>query len=307
MTMRMSSVKYYFVTAFHNLIRNRLMAAASMLTVSACIFMLITSYCVGSNVDNFLQRVEETVGITIIIEDSATVDDVNRLQNKIYEIEYVNTDNVKFISSEQALKSFMADLGDDGAFLAGFENDNPLPRSFEIQVTDIANKKYVVNQLENLHDMGIESINHMQEITDMLLSVNTAVRVFGVLLIIVLGFLSIVIIMNTIKITVNTRKIEINIMKYVGATDWFIRWPFILEGSLIGILGAAIPIFLSWFSYVQLTNSFFGGTDSLGVQDLFSLLDASEIFPFLMPIGFTMGIFIGVLGSVDAIRKHLKV
>lgn len=307
MTMKMSSVKYYFVTAFHNLIRNRLMATASILTVSACIFMLITSYCIASNVDNFLQRVEDTVGVTIIISDYATVDDVNKLQNAIYDIEYVNTDNVKFVSSEQALKDFMEDLGDDGAFLAGFENDNPLPRSFEIQVTDIANKKYVVNQLENLHDMGIESINHMQEITDMLLSVNTGVRIFGVLLIIVLGFLSIVIIMNTIKITVNTRKNEINIMKYVGATDWFIRWPFILEGTLIGLLGAGIPLSLSWLSYVQFTNSFFSGEDSLGMQDLFSLLDASQIFPFLMPIGFVLGIFIGVTGSVDAIRKHLKV
>ena len=152
-------------------------------------------------------------------------------------------------------------------------------------------------ELENIKDAHSE--------TEVLVKVNTIITVIGVLVIAILVVISVVIIVNTIKISVFTRKTEINIMKYVGATDWFIRWPFIIEGVLIGLIGALIPMVIAWPCYAQSVNMIYEYFPI--IKNMVTFRQSSEIFSILLPFSLAFGILLGVVGSVTSIRKHLKV
>jgi cell division transport system permease protein len=152
---------------------------------------------------------------------------------------------------------------------------------------------------------GIKSIRHAEVLTDYFLAINTAVKVVGSALIIILCIISIGIIMNTIKLTVFVRKTEIGIMKYVGATDWFIRWPFIIEGVVIGLIGAIIPIVICWLAYARFEVIYV--TDFSIIANTASLKTGLQIFSIVGPISILMGALLGAVGSITAIRRHLNV
>ena len=151
---------------------------------------------------------------------------------------------------------------------------------------------------------GIERIKHAQQITDALVTIDTVCKIVSIVIIAILCMVAIGIIMNTIKLTVFIRKNEINIMKYVGATDWFIRWPFIIEGVVIGIIGALIPTGLCWFGYMKLAQTFNQSTIFTAIGQLRS---AEEIFVIIAPVTMAVGVLLGAIGSINSIRKHLKV
>lgn len=151
---------------------------------------------------------------------------------------------------------------------------------------------------------GIEKIKHLKEITDMLVTINIVVRICSLVLIAILCAISIGIIMNTIKLTVFIRKNEINIMKYIGATDWFIRWPFVIEGIVIGLIGAVIPSIICWIGYGGITD-FINGLPLL--QSIAQLKSASDIFYTIVPIALIIGIVLGAIGSINSLEKHLNV
>jgi cell division protein FtsX len=151
---------------------------------------------------------------------------------------------------------------------------------------------------------GIEKISHLQNITDALVTINIFVRVFSLILILVLSVISIGIIMNTIKLTVFIRKNEINIMKYVGATDWFIRWPFVIEGIVIGLVGAIIPCVICWIGYDGIIGII---NDYRLVQQIAQLKSASDIFGIIVPIALMIGVLLGAIGSISSLEKHLNV
>jgi cell division transport system permease protein len=151
---------------------------------------------------------------------------------------------------------------------------------------------------------GIEKISHLQNITDALVTINIFVRIFSLILILVLSVISVGIIMNTIKLTVFIRKTEINIMKYVGATDWFIRWPFVIEGIVIGLIGAIIPCVVCWLGYdgiIDIINNY------RIVQQIAQLKSASDIFGIIVPIALMLGVLLGAIGSISSLEKHLNV
>jgi cell division protein FtsX len=152
---------------------------------------------------------------------------------------------------------------------------------------------------------GIEYIRHAQQLTDSLVTVDTIFKIAAIALLAVLSIIAIGIIMNTIKLTVFIRKNEISIMKYVGATDWFIRWPFIIEGVVIGLVGAIIPCIFCWFGYVELVDYFNDNVHIL--NDIARLRPASEIFVVITPVSLLVGALLGSIGSVSSIRKHLRV
>ncbi len=151
---------------------------------------------------------------------------------------------------------------------------------------------------------GIEKIQQPQQLTDTLVAIDTVFKIVAVVIIAILCIVAIGIIMNTIKLTVFIRKTEINIMKYVGATDWFIRWPFIIEGIVIGIIGAAIPTVLCWFGYFEIYEVFTANTFLSAVGQL---REGNEIFQIIAPVTIGVGILLGAVGSINSIRKHLKV
>ncbi len=298
--MKIRSFKYYFKEAILSLIRNRLMSLASFITVSACVFILTVSYCLASNIDYFLSQIERTIGVTVIIDKTMPTDKVNVLYNLITNMEHVKS--VKYVSADEALKQFGQELGDSASILKGFENDNPLPRSFIIDIDNSAYQGVIINEIEK-HE-GVESVRHAKKEAELLSTINNSIRIISLVNFLVLGLISVIIITNTIKLTVNSRRAEISIMKYVGATNWFIRWPFVIEGILIGAFGAVIPVIFCWLGYSSFIVFL---NDRIPFVQIANFRSDYEIFTFLAPLTLLLGVLIGVIGSAVSIRKHLKV
>jgi cell division transport system permease protein len=247
---------------------------------------------------------EKTLSIVVYVEDSLDEEQLNTLYKRILEIPHVNGEGVRYISHEMAIESFIASMNADPEMLEGLPRDF-LPRSFEIDVENILYRPDVLEELQGLQSRGIYKISNQDQYVGLLTSVNNGIRVVSVVVILGLVALSILIIVNTIKLTVNFRRTEITIMKYVGATDWFIRWPFIIEGVLIGILGAAIPLVLSWLSYRNILSVLRENFTS--VEEMLNFKTSFEIYSFLIPITLILGAGIGIIGSVTSMRKYLRV
>jgi len=178
--------------------------------------------------------------------------------------------------------------------------------SFNISIDDIKNQQPVLQKLNEIKQRGdLENIKDAHSETEVLIKINTIIKVIGIIVIAILVIISVVIIVNTIKISVFTRKTEINIMKYVGTTDWFIRWPFIIEGVLIGLLGALIPMLIAWPAYAKSISMIYDFFPI--IKNMVTFRESSEIFSILLPFALIFGILLGVIGSVTSIRKHLKV
>ena len=299
--MKFRSIKYFFSQAFSGVIRNRLMSVASIGTVAACIFMIIISYCALTNVNYMLTQIEESIGISIFLEDDADADTVLALNDQLVTMEYV--DSVRYISSEEALDE-MKQSWDAEDILSGFdETNNPLTGSFEVNLTDISHQSEVVEKIEQLD--GVRKIRSSETETEFLVKLSHFLRIFGGVLILALAAISVVIITNTIKLSVFTRRTEISIMKYVGATDWFIRWPFIIEGIIIGIVGASIPIIIAWPLYNKLISIIYEQIPM--IHSIVSFRFGIDIFSILLPVALIFGALLGVLGSNISLRKHLNV
>lgn len=301
--MKLRNIRYFLIEAISCMFKNRLMTLASIVTVASCTLLLGISYFIGSNLDYFLERVETGIVIIAYIDDDATDAQVTELERIILEIDYV--DSITFTSSEEALINFSQDFGDQEGFLLGLDGADFLPRSFDIEVNDINGQQHVVHELRQLESQGISEVFNDQDAIDTLISINRSIRIISLILIIFLAAISTVIIINTIRITVSTRVNEINIMKYVGATDWFIRWPFILEGILIGFIGSIISLLIGWLVYSRAIEIIIANLSF--ISNVFEFKDINSIFMVLTPTTLLMGIGIGVVGSVTSIRKHLRV
>ncbi len=303
--MKISSFKYFVKEACVNVFKNGLMSFASMLTVASCVFILITSYNIAANINYSLSSFEEQIGLTAFINDSVTSDDVKKLYSELQTTE--NVTSVTFVSSEDAYDNFAQSLDGNTQILNGLPKESLLPRSFEIYLDDNTYLDQVLRKLEQDTGDGksYSSVRHAKQEIEIIESLTNGIRIVSIVLILGLGFIGTVIIMNTIKITVNTRKNEITLMKYVGATDWFIRWPFIFEGIIIGLVGALIPILITYFTYNSAINKL---NTSLGfANNMFTFHTVAELFKYSTPLALGLGIFIGVLGSVTSIRKYLNV
>ena len=235
--MRFSSIKYLIKEGVSGLFMNRLMTIASIAVVSACILIMSFSYCVITNIDYVLNQLEESIGIEVFLDTGYSAEQINEINSEICNTEHIT--QVVYISPAEALEQLKAEWDADDV-LDGFnEENNPLSHSFEIKIDHIENQDKVLNSLNKIK--GIKNITHAQGEADVLLKVSKVVTIAGGVTILALAAISVVIIFNTIKISVYTRKNEISIMKYVGATDWFIRWPFIIEGVIIGFIGSVLP------------------------------------------------------------------
>lgn len=300
--MKPSSIKYYFKEGFSGLLKNRLMTVASIATVAACIFIMSSSFCMVDNLQYVLHQMEDSIGIAVFLNGDMSGEEVQELKEEIAEIPHV--DDVEYVSPDDALDELKKEWGAEEGVLDGFDGENnPLSNSFKISLDNIENQSSVLQKLEKMD--GIDNIRHAKTETEVLIKLNKIIKTVGFLIISILGVISIVIIVNTIKISVYTRRTEINIMKYVGATDWFIRWPFIIEGVLIGLIGSIIPIGIAWPAYgkaVDLIYSYFPV-----IKNIANFRLSIEIFSKLLPIALVFGILLGIIGSVTSIRKYLKV
>lgn len=299
--MRPSTIKYFLREGLSGLKKNLLMTMASVVAVAACISILSFSYCVGSNLQYMLDQMEDSIGISVFLSGELSGEEIEKMKTEIGKIDHVQ--EVRYISPADALDDLKQDWGADEDIFVGLdEENNPLSHSFQITMDSIENQNGILTALENVD--GIDNVRHGQTETEVLMKANRIFSVSSVIVMLLLGAISVMIIMNTIRISVVNRRIEINIMKYVGATDWFIRWPFIIEGIIIGLVGALVPLILGFPIYAKVTSAIF---EYLPMITFVQFRLTGDVFGFLIPFGVLFGIALGVIGSVTSIRKHLRV
>jgi cell division transport system permease protein len=312
MTVRYNLISYLIGDGIKNIAKNKkstvtaiTIMIVTMLTVGICIV-------IGENVNNILGKMEEEYPLEIFLKDDITVTEKENLENEIRNIEYVNP-NITYITKEEAYHKALEKVGKDTVMIAGYnENNHPFPPSFIITFTDLQKIDEVASQVEGLENVTgttrEDQKDNTQSLTRLDRNVNIALFAIGGLLVV----FSIIIIGNTIKLTVHARRKEISIMKYVGATNNFIRAPFVVEGVIIGLISSLISLLALAGLYVWIKNNIIGnGLESwlnkLGVSSGLKLLEFNQMFTQIALIFLVMGIGIGVFGSLRSMRKYLKV
>lgn len=298
--MKIRTVRYMFRQGLTGLWRNRAMSLASIGTVSASLVILGLVITLVLNITNVADLAQMQFDeIQVYLEDHLSIEEIDRLGKEIGEIPGVL--EAKYESKEEALEKLRESWGEEGYLLDGLEK-NTLPNSYIIEMDSLEMADRIVEDLTKLE--GIDEIKYYKEIVDQLLKVASFIRTIGLTIILILILVAIFIISNTIKLTLNARRQEIGIMKNVGATNWFIRWPFILEGILLGFLGALIATAIVYYGYQYAFNL---------ITSRFYLMFSS----YIMPVGDMMkktvymfavlGAGVGALGSIFSLRRHLKV
>lgn len=300
--MRPSTIRYFLKEGFSGLKKNLLMTVASIIAVAACISIMSFSYCVVSNLQYMLDQMEDSIGISVFLKGDLTSEDIENMKTTISGLDHVT--NVTYISPTDALDQLKDQWGaDEDIFIGLDDSNNPLSHSFQVELDQIESQDAVLAELQKIE--GVDKVEYGQSLSEMLMSISNVFQIAGILVMLVLGVISVMIIINTIRISVMNRRVEINIMKYVGATDWFIRWPFIIEGIIIGLIGAILPMLVGMPMYGKTVSLFYNHIPF--VENFVRFRVVSDVFSFVLPAALIFGILLGVVGSVTSIRKHLQV
>ncbi|MGI1690694.1 permease-like cell division protein FtsX [Thermoanaerobacter uzonensis] len=297
MDMLFRNFKYFLRETFSNLIRNRLMTVASITSVMAAMLILGLFLILVLNVNTMANQVESQLELKAFLNDNLTKEQIDRIGSNIKSLEGVAS--VTFESKEQALENFKKQLGDKSYLLEGLEKDNPLPQSYIVKVKNANMMKDISHKIKQIN--GVDKVSYGQDVVEKLLGIIKIIRVVGLSIILILFVISIVIISNTIKLGVYARRKEISIMKYIGATDWFIRWPFLIEGIILGLLGALISVTILALIYDYAANLI---NSRLIV---FELLPVDKIVGDITLYFSVIGAIIGALGSGISIKRFLNV
>lgn len=298
--MKINTLFYSIKQGFLNIFRNKLFSLASVATIGACLFLFGLFYSVVMNVENIVRSVEQGVSVTVFFDDGIAperIEEIGALIDKRPEVA-----RKEFISADEAWESFKDEYL--GEYSDGF-TENPLAdsASFEIYMSDVSMQPALVSYLESIE--GIRTVNRSDLTASTLTGANALIAYVSIGIIAILLAVSIFLISNTVTIGISVRREEISIMKYIGATDYFVRAPFVIEGMLIGAIGAAIPDAVIYLLYNRLIGIIKNEFDTL--TNLFVFLTVDELFKTLLPVSFAIGVGIGFLGSIVTVRRHLRV
>ncbi len=302
------NLKYYLKQTFKDLYLHRFMSITSIITIFSCVLILVISYSLSSNINYFMENLQDDVSFSVFLNESIDPSKVGDIYTELRSNESIDT--VEYIDKAKALESLKESFGDRASSLDGLEMDNPLPRSFTIKLKPGSDSEKFLNLLESNtgEDKYYSSVRHMQVETDILVSIKFGINLVSLFLLTVLSFIDIILIMNTIKMGIELRKNEINIMKYIGATSNFIRMPFIFEGAIVGIIGGAIPPILLLLSYDKIISNIYEKSEIISnIQELVVFKTASDIFSEIFLVCIIFGVTLGIGASILSIRKHLKV
>ncbi len=298
--MRISTFFYTLRQGFINIFRNKWFTLASIATIGACLFLFGLFYSILANFQNIVKTAQEGVCVTVFFDEGIS-------EEKIAEIgvlidKRMEVSKKVFISADEAWESFTEEYL--GEYADGF-TENPLAdsASYEIYLSDVSMQPALVTYLEGVN--GIRTVNRSEITATTLTGVNALVAYISIGIIAILFAVSIFLISNTVTIGIAVRKEEITIMKYIGATDFFVRSPFVIEGMLIGVIGAMIPIGVIYVLYNKIIEYIMVKFSML--TRLLSFLPVEEVFHILLPVSVLMGVGIGFLGSITTVRKHLRV
>ena len=302
--MRIHNFAYLFRQGAKNIFHNKLMSFACIGVLVACLLLIGSAILFTLTVNNMAEDIEEQNEVIVFLNPNLSTGDI-----EMVDVTLRGTPNVvdaRFVSKEQGLETQKERMGEYGSLLIGLEGiENPLPDKYILRVDNSAQIEQTLAAIESID--GVEYVNASIEVAHILAGIKNTVYYAGATVVVILIIVSLVIITNTIKLTIFSRRREINIMKYVGATDTFIRLPFLVEGMLIGLIAAAFAFFMLGFSYTYLLN---WARDNY--MQYFSLIfnnavDFREIALEMM-IGFSgIGVFIGIASSSIFVRRHLRV
>ena len=299
--MRINTLKYTLKEGFKGLFRNKWYTLASIATISACLFLLGIFMAIMMNFQHIVDNVQKGVAVTTFFTEGTTEEQILGLKIQLEARNEV--ERVVYVSADQAWADFSETIN-VGEYMDGFP-ENPLANcaNLEIYINDTSKQEDLVTYLESVE--MVRRINKSELAATTLSGMDSLVSVATIGIIGILLLVSVFLISNTITVGISMRKEEINIMKYIGATDFFVRFPFIIQGMLIGLIGAGIPLTAIYFLYNQVIEAVMGYFPSLST--LLGFLAVGAVFDYLLPLSLAVGVGIGYLGSYFTCRKHLNV
>lgn len=295
--MKLSTSEYFIKEVYTSFKRNIWMTLASIFTVVLSLFILGFFSIVILNLNKMADTLESQVQISVYLKDDLSQEEIDETKETLSTIEGLQ--DIKFITREEAMENFKERLGDQQFLLDALDDTNPLPDSFSLTVTSPQQVKTIADTAAALD--SVESASYSQDIINHLFNLTHLIRLIGVALIILLTGAAIFIISNTIRLTVFARRKEIAIMKYVGATDWFIRWPFLLEGICLGFIGGGLATIFLYIVYNQVTQEIYEA------MAFFPLIPQHPFIDYISLVILVAGIIIGALGSTISLKRFLKV
>lgn len=317
--MRISTFGYVGKQGVKNIWRNKMFSLASIATMSACIFLFGLFFSILVNFQYIIKSAEEGVAITVFFNDDATEEQKKEIGEQLESRDDVS--EVKYVSADDAWAEFQKEyFGDNPELAEGFKDDNPLAGSdnYEVYMKTVkGDNKDLIAKSKSLsatqQDLvkfaqsldGVRQVNKSDVVANTLSSANMLVAYVSIAIIAILLGVSIFLISNTVTTGITVRKEEIAIMKYIGAKDFVVRSPFVIEGLIIGLFGAAIPLALLYFLYDKAVVYIMEKFSIL--KNIITFLPVGNVYIYLLPIGLVMGIGIGFLGSYFTVRKHLRV
>ena len=302
--MRISTVRYTVKQGLRNISRNKMFSIASIATMAACIFLFGVFYSIITNFQYLVEKAEESVAIVVFLDEDITKKQKENIEKKLSKREEVL--EVKYVSADEAWEEFRKDYLGENSDLADGWTENPLEHSdnFEVYMKDVEKQAELVKYAEGID--GVRKVNKSELVADALTSVNMLIAYVSGAIILILLAVAIFLINNTVNMGITIRKEEIAIMKYIGAKDSFVRAPFVLEGVIIGVVGAAIPLTLLYFPYEKAINYILTKFTIFSTILNVDFLPASAVYKTLLPVGLLLGVGIGFVGSFFTIKKHLK-
>ncbi|MBQ8894256.1 MAG: permease-like cell division protein FtsX [Clostridia bacterium] len=291
---------YFLQSAFKSIRKNYLMTFASVFVLMACMLIIGSAYLCSANIAAFMDSLGEKNEIVAYVDDAVEESRLASLQEEIESIDYV--ESVEYVTKDEALAEYQQQFEEDASYLSWFYGDeNPLRNEFRIQVSEKNLEEFESVSAKIAAMEEIANISDSQEVVNMLISLKKVMDILGFWIMIILALVSWFIVSNTIKLAMYNRRHEINIMKYVGATNAFIRTPFILEGIMIGLCAAVVSFAVQWIIYVYLLQPL--------VADLsfITTVPFARLSPMIMLYFGGIGLLVGLVGSAFSINKYLKV
>lgn len=294
--MRLSTIKYYFREAFQSVLRNSWLSVASIGVVAVSLLILGSSLLLVLNANSIAANLESSVEITIFLKDDTSSDQVKTLVNKIKAQPEVT--EAEFIPKDQALEEMKKNFGENEDILAGLEEKNPLPDALRIKTNTVEQVGPLAHQLESFDQ--VDQVRYGQGVVEKLLALSKWVRTAGLVTMVLLSIAAVFLIATTIRLSVFARRKEIEIMKTLGATNWFVRFPFLLEGMFLGLTGSLLAVVAVYYGYLSLI-----GNIELALPFIQLVSDRSLLVPLVEAL-LGLGLGIGMAGSMISLRKFLN-
>ena len=294
---RKAGFAYYVREGLSSVFVHGFTSLAAMLVIAACLMITGTFALVAYNLDLQIRELEGQSEIVVYIDENVSRDNALALGQKIRALDNVKT--AEFVTKEQLFEDYLVSLGEDAYVMVELRDDNPLRDSYQITMDDVSLHADTVKALENIN--GVAASSSMQEVSERLIQIRQVVNLISYTMVALLGGVSVFIIANTVKLAMFARKEEIAIMKMVGATNHFIRAPFVVEGMFLGLSAAALAFFVLWGVYAYVSAQLAEGTAIL------TMVAFAAVWKEVLAIMLGAGLLLGVGGSVITIRRFLKV